>query len=577
MKRRGFIVAGSLCALFVATVLLVELLPLDLSRWWLPAIFEPRRLIGIYAVILLQATWAVSVQLRASDRVVRHYLLVMSAFLVIWLFVLLLKRVTANPDVERICWYLFYPSIVGAALALFGCGVRVGFPRNARGRKTVTGIAATVSVVLVFLVLTNDLHYLAFRFDPASPLWSKEYTYGIVYYLTALWTVALTLGFFATLAIGLRRQGHRQLVPLVVVFLAGLLYCLAYFLRVPFIFTSNFTVFYCMLFMLFVELCLDLKLLPSCAWYGTVFRRATHNAQVLSSRLVREYASDSATALPDAVTERIALQTRQGNETLRIGIADEPDTVYDVFPVHGGWAVVAEDISEICRLRAQLQERTEQLQRSTALLGRQLAIQRQLLRQRAENELLSEVDASIAGAVEHISSILDDLPPGDTPAECEQRRRALMLVKLLVAYCKRKGSLVLIEKEGASVSRARLELMYDETNNDLATVGIESGALIEAEHLPARATSLLYDCFYDLILIAFDCSDPIIMSYIEDSADAGVEMHVTLQCADDVDLSCGVAAATLAENLGQRGISYDLEGDVGTLTLCVRAGGEHHA
>ena len=574
MRHRGLIVAGSFLAMFMAVVVLLQVLPLDLSRWWLAGSFEPGRVAGICGVIMFLVAWAVSVQLRASDRVIRHYQLVMSSFLVAWLLIVLLKRITTNPDIVRICWYLFYPCMVGSALALFGCGMRMGFPGDVGRRKVVMGIAATISCVLVALVLSNDLHHLAFIFDPSSPNWTKDYTYGIAYYLTAGWTAALLLGFLGTLAAGLRRQGRRQLISLLIVFLVGLFYCLAYFLRVPFIFRSNFTVFYCILTVLFVELSLDLKLLPSCTWYGTVFRKVAHDTQILSSRLVCEYASENATDIPGAVTSRISSRSRLGENAFRVETNEDADKVYDIFTVHGGWAVVTEDISEIHHLRSRLRSQTEQLRRSTVLLEQDLEVQRHLYRQQTEKDLLAEVDGSISDAVERIRDILDELPSDGTPEGLRARRRQLMLVKLLVAYCKRKGNLVLIEQEGESVSRERLMLMYDETSADLATVGVTSGALVEIESLSAPTTSLLYDCFYDLILLAFACVDPIIMSYIRRLPDGRIEMNAALHCADEVDLSRDVATATLSDSLERRGASFELEGATGSLTLHIFSGGE---
>ena len=73
-----------------------------------------------------------------------------------------------------------------------------------------------------------------------------------------------------------------------------------------------------------------------------------------------------------------------------------------------------------------------------------------------------------------------------------------MEVKLLVAYCKRKGGLILAEKSDPDFNRERLELVFNETAADLRSLDIECAALVEtSEVLPAATVSVLYDCLYD--------------------------------------------------------------------------------
>lgn len=54
-----------------------------------------------------------------------------------------------------------------------------------------------------------------------------------------------------------------------------------------------------------------------------------------------------------------------------------------------------------------------------------------------------------------------------------------MEVKLLVAYCKRKGGLILAEKSDPDFNRERLELVFNETAADLRSLDIECAALVE--------------------------------------------------------------------------------------------------
>ena len=82
-------------------------------------------------------------------------------------------------------------------------------------------------------------------------------------------------------------------------------------------------------------------------------------------------------------------------------------------------------------------------------------------------------------------------------------------VKLLIAYCKRKGGLVLAGKSDPAFNRERLQLVFNETAADLRTLGIDCAALVDIKRvLPASTVSVLYDCLYDFAAAAFAAKQP---------------------------------------------------------------------
>ena len=102
-----------------------------------------------------------------------------------------------------------------------------------------------------------------------------------------------------------------------------------------------------------------------------------------------------------------------------------------------------------------------------------------------------------------------------------KRRERLTKVKLLIAYCKRKGGLVLAGKSDPAFNRERLQLVFNETAADLRTLGIDCAALVDVKRvLPASTVSVLYD-LYDFAAAAFAASNPILMLFISDKAETG--------------------------------------------------------
>ena len=84
------------------------------------------------------------------------------------------------------------------------------------------------------------------------------------------------------------------------------------------------------------------------------------------------------------------------------------------------------------------------------------------------------------------------------------------------------NGLVLAGKSDPAFNRERLQLVFNETAADLRTLGIDCAALVDVKRvLPASTVSVLYDCLYDFAAAAFAASNPILMLFVSDKAEAG--------------------------------------------------------
>lgn len=145
-----------------------------------------------------------------------------------------------------------------------------------------------------------------------------------------------------------------------------------------------------------------------------------------------------------------------------------------------------------------------------------------LYRTQQERALIDEIEQTLAAKTRRIDDLLSDLPRGNDPQSLAKRRERLTEVKLLIAYCKRKGGLVLAGKSDPAFNRERLQLVFNETAADLRTLGIDCAALVDVKRvLPASTVSVLYDCLYDFAAAAFAASNPILMLFVSDKAEAG--------------------------------------------------------
>jgi hypothetical protein len=143
-------------------------------------------------------------------------------------------------------------------------------------------------------------------------------------------------------------------------------------------------------------------------------------------------------------------------------------------------------------------------------------------------------------------------------------------VKLLVAYCKRKGALVLSERSDPEFDRDRLQLVFNETASDLRSIGVDCAAMVSEEgDLPAGVVSVLYDCLYDVASAALFATDPILMLFVGGDGD-GVEMRAALEAATVDQSRLESATQSLRDDLAGAGEVLSLELSPTSLNVAVR-------
>ena len=190
--------------------------------------------------------------------------------------------------------------------------------------------------------------------------------------------------------------------------------------------------------------------------------------------------------------------------------------------------------------------------------------------QEAETLLVQDVDQALARALEGMYDLLSSLPPLTDEASSHERYRMLQRAKMLVAYCKRKGSLTLAQHGESGFDRDRIQLIANELASDLRTIDIDCASIIAIRRpMHASTVSALYDCVYDFAFFAYTTDHPALMYHLGDHDRCSVELRATLFSNDDADLSQTPAAQELESALQRRNVAYRLEGEPGQLRMIV--------
>lgn len=538
-------------------------LPTNVAAW----VFGASSTSGFMIVLgPLFAAWGFSVHLRCSDAQVRRCLKGVAVLAVLWMADVLLKyRYPGESDqVILALWYLYYvPFTLMPALCLI-CALRVAAFDAKPFVRTAERTLLAIAVVIILFVLTNSVHEQVFVLDFDNGVWRGAYTYNWGYWAIAAWYAAECLAFICALFVAAHRRLRASVLVLAIAAVLLALYCLLYALRSEFAIATNVSLTYCVAVIVMLELALDFGILPSYLWYGEAFARLPVDLKVLDRNLSVVYCTDVAAPLPNLPPDLLSSMVREKGKR---GIVQHrttaaPHALFKAYGVSGGMALLTEDVAALDERRELLRRRQERLRRSNEVLRHEGEVARELWRQESERRLARTVEGSIADKVARTRALLAALPQGDDDAARAARRSLLTEVKLVVAYCKRKGSLVISEQSDPEFDRQRLSLVFNETVADLRSLGVECAVMVEvARTLPAAVVSVLYDCLYDVAAVALFADRPVLMLFVHDGA-GGVEMRAALEAAH-------IDAERLDEAIG--GLRSDLCGQGANLALATDA------
>ena len=579
-RRRAFVIAGVITALFL---LLLAVLPAlfasdpKLSNT-VPAYSEVSKevvdgLIHSSSIPLLVAAiafsiWGVLVYLRCLDYVLRRRLVAVATICALWMIEVILKYKSFTPFYATVLWYLYYVPMTLVPLLYQLCGLRLaGLEQHRAGRRYRTALWVA-AILLIGFVLTNDFHQQVFHFDRSSDTWSNDYTYGWGYFAVLIWTAFNFVAFFILVSRSASFRIQRFSGTAALVLLGGAFFAISYALRVPWAWKLNFSLVYCVLCVVTMEICLDCGVIPSYHDIAGIFDTLPLDLKVLTRDLQEVYATPVSKPIPAGVREE--LRAQELGHSHAFAVVSNPDVMYRSFPLLGGSALLAQDVSEVNELNRELAHRRMELQRQNELLTADYDLKAHLADQEAEALLVKDVDQALARALGEMYGLLSSLPPLTDEASSHERYRMLQCAKMLVAYCKRKGSLTLAQHGESGFDRDRIQLIANEMASDLRTIDVDCASIIAIRRpMHASAVSALYDCVYDFAFFAYTTDHPALMYHLSDHDSCSVELRATLFSNDEEDLSQTPAAHELESALQGRNVAYRLEGEPGQLRMIV--------
>ena len=515
---------------------------------------------GYYAEVLsivraliyigLLAAWGISVQTRIIQTQVRRYLLVIAGLMLLWLTLRTVKYNTYHMTAERFLWYGYYlPMLFIPVLAVL-VALSLGKPENYRLPKW-THFLYLPSALLFLLVLTNDLHQLVFFF-PTGVLSTREYDYGIGYYVVLAWMVLCAA---AALAIILAKcripQSRRYLWLPVVPFALALGYCAAYIKGVYWVWllAGDLTVSMCLIITAIFESCIQCSLIQSNTHYAELFHASTIGALITDRDFSVACAAENARSVDSQTLMAAAESPVVTADGIRISEA----------PIRWGHVFWEDDISPMLAVLKELDATREELQSYGSILqaeNAQKARRKKLEEQERLYRAMQEKAAAPAVRLSNLAKTLQGVQDADAA------RFLLWKMTVIGAYLKRRSNLIFLADRDGMVPVSEVALCLNESMDNLRLHVRRCASRLNFEgELRLETAAALYDFFEAAIELAMDDLSGAAAN-VTRKEDACV-LSLMLQCGTDLTSLRAAYPDAFVEN--EDGVWY--------CTLSVREGG----
>ncbi len=345
--------------------------------------------------------------------------------------------------------------------------------------------ALMVSVFFIIIVLTNDIHGWVFVLNSEYSQGSDDFLYNWIYYIIYGWIIFITIGGLRNL---FRKQKRKSIIklrmlpfiPIILMILYSVFYARKSFLIKYFL--GDMTTFYCVMFMVLVESCIFIKLIPTNTNYKDLFMMSAVPLLITDKSIEKYVSSDLFPDFREIDLERIA------QESVIIN-----DFRVSCLPLKGGYVYWKENLTDLFNIFNELEELKEELEDTNEMLRTEYLIE---LRKKQVETLNSLYDQMREETKDQISLLSKKIEEMERVTDRRERKYLVEEILLLGAYLKRRNSLILISQGNDWISSRELFLSINEITECLEIVGVECSVKVEIEEVIQKDHFIL---FYDFI------------------------------------------------------------------------------
>lgn len=433
--------------------------------------------------IALVSLWCSSVYYRVVNKQVRNLLLVVGALMLFWILSKTIK-IEFFPNVTdvaiRYMWYGYYiPMILIPLIGIF-ITMYIGKPYNYK-KPSWTYLFYIPALILLVGIFTNDLHNWAFTFPNGIENFNDDYSYGVLFWITATWFSGLGILFVVLLIRKSKLPGSKKMqkVPLYIICVA-IVFWILYATEVI---DADLTIIDCLIIIALLESAMQTGLIPINTNYREIFESTTIPVAIIDNGYVTKYRSGGATSF--SKEDMLATAT---------GAVSMGDKILSSSPIRGGRVVWQDDVEELNQQRLELDEIHESLAEEGTLIQAENEIKEKQAQADEKSLLYDKVAREVSTQLTKVLGLLSIAENG------KATKKALAQIATIGTYIKRRGNLILLNNENELVSASELASAFRESSDNLKLLGIRSAfdVIVDGE-IPLCDALKAYDLYEEII------------------------------------------------------------------------------
>ena len=424
--------------------------------------------------------WTIRLYYKLYDNKTRRYILFIGILIVFWMLIRIIRGVTIDINIKRICWYLYYLPLIFIPTLFYVCSNSLLSKMN----KTRKIFIYLISSILLILVLTNDFHELVFKFNNGI-YFHNDYNHYVGYYLIFIWIFYLFGGGMIKLAINRLKikKDLKVFLPLIVLLL-GLIYTYLYILDVPYIRETNMSIVNSVLICLGIELAFYLDLIPNNKKYIQKFFNSNLDMAIISLDGKTKYTTCSFKVIPNFILDDI-----KNNKVKQI--YQKKNIVYDIKENKDSYVILRKDLTNIFKLKEEMLKQQKELLKQQESMKLEEKTKRELYEIKIRKDTINRVEKKLEEKRLEAKKILmkDDI-----------KREDLEKVKRIIIYSKKKSMLIISEMNNEIYNEESIKILLNELIVGMSSLNIEGLVVVKNKmNIKGRIMSYLYDIVYELI------------------------------------------------------------------------------
>ena len=433
--------------------------------------------------IALVSLWCSSVYHHVVNKQVRNLLLVVGALMLFWILSKTIK-IEFFPNITdvaiRYMWYGYYiPMILIPLIGIF-ITMYIGKPYNYK-KPSWTYLFYIPALILLVGIFTNDLHNWAFTFPNGIENFNDDYSYGVLFWITATWFSGLGTLFVVLLIRKSKLPGSKKMqkVPLYIICVA-IVFWILYATQVI---EADLTIIDCLIIIALLESAMQTGLIPINTNYREIFESTTIPVAIIDNGYVTKYRSGGATSF--SKEDMLATAT---------GAVSMGNKILSSSPIRGGRVVWQDDVEELNQQRLELDEIYESLAEEGTLIQAENEIKEKQAQADEKSLLYDKVAREVSTQLTKVLGLLS------TEENEKATKRNLAQIAIIGTYIKRRGNLILLNNENELVSSSELASAFKESSDNLKLLGISSAfdVIVDGE-IPLCDALKAYDLYEEII------------------------------------------------------------------------------